>query len=304
MQKLNGPFKDIIPILVKMKKSNGYKYNNINIYTELDKYLFSKNITEIKRNKEIFNVAIKNEKNEYLKMRRYSALENINTVMNIIGLKEIEMEKVIFKSKEKFVARLLEAKEITTLFKTIDELSEKKEEKERLLYQTIYRLLYSTGLRISEALNLEKAHYSRENGVLLIENSKNNITRNVCLSKSMKEIFDKYLDKLDINDEDKIFNISIKKIRNFFSLAVVTASLEPCRIHDLRHTFAVNALDKLLKNNDEYKALYLLQIFMGHSDITSTEYYLRLTKNQMKNLRKKEEEIDEFIFGGKENGSK
>lgn len=62
MQKLKGPFKDIIPILIKMKKSNGYKYNNINIYTELDNHLFRKNIIEIKDNKEIFNVAIKNEK--------------------------------------------------------------------------------------------------------------------------------------------------------------------------------------------------------------------------------------------------
>lgn len=302
MQKLNGPFKDIIPILVKMKKSSGYKYNNINIYIELDNYLFSKDIIEIKNNKEIFNVAIKNEKNEYLKMRRYSALENINAVMNVIGLKEIEMEKVCFKSKERFVSRILEAEEITKLFKTIDKLSEKMEERERLLYQTIYRLIYSTGLRISEILSLVKAHYSRENGVLLIEKSKNNITRNVCLSKSMKEIFDKYLDNLNIKVEDKIFDISVQKIRSFFSLAIIAASLEPCRIHDLRHTFAVNALDKLLKNNDEYKALYLLQVFMGHSNIVSTEYYLRLTKNQIKNLRRQEEEIDEFIFGGKENG--
>lgn len=302
MQKLKGPFKDIIPILIKMKKSNGYKYNNINIYAELDNHLYSNNIIEIKDNKEIFNVAIKNEKNEYLKMRRYSALENINAVMNIIGLKEIEMEKTFFKSKEKFFARSLDTKEITLLFEIIDDLSKTK--KEKLLYQTIYRLLYSTGLRISEALNLKKAHYSRENGILLIEKSKNNITRNVCLSNSMKKIFDKYLDSLNINDDDKIFNISAQKVRIFFSLAIVVSSLEPCRIHDLRHIFAVNALDKLLKNNDEYKALYLLQVFMGHSNITSTEYYLRLTKNQIKNLRKKEETINEFIFGGNKNGSK
>ena len=50
MQKLNGPFKDIIPILVKMKKSIGYKYNNINIYVTLDNFLYENNILILKVN--------------------------------------------------------------------------------------------------------------------------------------------------------------------------------------------------------------------------------------------------------------
>lgn len=300
MQKLNGPFKDIIPILIKMKKSIGYKYDNINVYIELDKYLFNKNIIDMKNNKEIFVEAIEKENNEYLKIKRYYALENLNLVIKNIGLKEIEMKKIFFKSKEKFIAKVLNEKEVTKLFETIDILSKDKPIQEKLVYRTFYRLIYSTGLRISEAINLIKAHYSRENGVLLIEKSKNNITRNVCLSISMKKIFDEYLDQINIKEEDKIFNITETKIRDFFKLVIITASLEPCRIHDLRHTFAVTALDNLLENMEEYKALYLLQTFMGHKNITSTEYYLKLTKKQIKSLREKEEEIDEYIFGGNE----
>lgn len=304
MQKLNGPFKDIIPLLVKMKKSNGYKYFNIYSYVELDNFLFKNNILELNDLNIIYTLAIKNEKNEYLKIRRYSALENINAIMHAMGMQEIKMEKLILKSKEKFVARILDIHEAKILFNTIDALSVRMKKKDKLLYQTIYRLIYSTGLRINEVLSLEKADYSRENGALLIKKSKNNITRNVCLSNSMQKIFNTYFDSLEYTNSNKIFNISETKIRNFFSYAIISSSLEPCRIHDLRHTFAVNALNKLLKENEEYKALYYLQIFMGHSSIKSTEYYLSLTREQQKKLREKEEKIDEYIFGGITNGNK
>lgn len=301
MQKLNGPFKDIIPILVKMKKSIGYKYDNINIYVTLDNFLYENNITEIKNDKEIFLTAIKNEKNENVKSRRYSALININAVLNSLGLKEVNLENVHFNSKEKFIPKILEDKEIKKFFETIDILSKNYNSKEQNIYQIFFRLLYSTGLRISEALNLEKRCYIRENGVLLIIKSKNYITRNVCLSDSMKKILDEYLDKINIEEKDKIFNISEKKIREFFCNVVITASLEPLRIHDLRHTFAVSALNKLLKDIEENKALYMLQVFMGHTKLESTEYYLRFTKKEINNFRKTANRINNDIFVGEKN---
>lgn len=302
MRKLNGPFKDIIPILVKMKKSIGYKYNNIYMYNELDNFLYKNNITKIKNTTEIFDIAISKEKNEYIKQRRYSALENINEIIKNMGLQEIRMKKLYFKSKGKFIPHILDTKDIKILFQTIDKLSKKENLKEKEIYRVFFRLLYSTGLRINEALNLTKAYYIREEGLLIIYKSKNNITRNVYLSKSMSKILNQYIDKFNIiNEDDKLFDIPMNKIRYFFSKVVVSASLEPLRIHDLRHTFAVTALNKLLKNNEEYKALYMLQIYMGHTNIMSTEHYLRLTKKEINDIKRKELKLNTFIFEGEEN---
>lgn len=291
MQKLNGPFKDIIPILIEAKRSIGYKYNNIKPYYEIDNFLYENNINKL--DSRIFKLAITDEKNEYLKRRRYSALENINVILSLLNIKEIPMGKIKLKNNEKFVARVLDKKEIKILFKKIDSESKKINSK---MFPVLFRLLYGCGLRISEALSLETADYSRKNGALLIRNSKNRITRNVVLSSSFKKIFEEYLVQKNLQPNELIFDISYHTVRTFFQKRIIELSLEPCRLHDLRHTFAVHSLDKILKEMDEDKALYYLSVYMGHSNIESTAYYIHLTKDFIKKVKKYTKDTSKYIF--------
>ena len=58
---------------------------------------------------------------------------------------------------------------------------------------------------------------------------------------------------------------------------VTTATGRAPRTHDLRHSYAVAALAKMQADGvDVYTALPLLATYMGHADIVSAEYYLRL----------------------------
>ena len=58
-------------------------------------------------------------------------------------------------------------------------------------------------------------------------------------------------------------------------------------VHSLRHTFACNALNQMIKSGkDPYCALPYLSIYLGHTSIVTTEIYLRLT------LQRHEEIID------------
>jgi integrase len=58
---------------------------------------------------------------------------------------------------------------------------------------------------------------------------------------------------------------------------VTTASGRAPRTHDLRHSYAVASLAKMQADGvDVYAALPLLATYMGHADIASAEYYLRL----------------------------
>lgn len=294
MESLKGPFKDIIPVLTAMKKSAGYKYNNIKQYYELDNFLYRQGIVKI--TKEIFQVAIINEKDESLKKQRYCCLENLNAVLNMLGIIEIPMHKIYFESKEKFIARILTKQEIKLLFERIDSNSKKENGKIKILYPVLFRLLYSNGLRINEALSLEKRDYDIKKGVLLIRESKNNITRNVVLSKTMKNIFDVYYKDIMLNNANKVFDISYSKVHNFFQKNIIELSLEPCRIHDLRHVYAVYVLDKLLKTFEEQKAIYMLSISMGHSSIESTAYYLHLTQEHIKDMQEKSKKLNSYIF--------
>lgn len=301
MEKLNGPFRDIIPVFIKMKKSTGYKYNNIKDYVELDNFLCEQGITKISQ--EIYNVAITKESNPYLKKKRYYALENINIVLEALNIPIIKMGKIRLERNEKFIARILTQEEIITLFLKIDNESNKLDNFYKELYPVLFRLLYSTGLRISEALSLTKADYTMDCGVLKILNSKNLISRNVVLSNSMKKIFDKYLSNIK-SDNDLIFETSYASVRNFFQKMIIELSFEPCRLHDLRHMFAVYALYNLKKEMDENKALYYLSVFMGHSTIDSTVYYLQLTPKHKKEIFNKMNKINKFIFKEENDESK
>jgi integrase len=58
---------------------------------------------------------------------------------------------------------------------------------------------------------------------------------------------------------------------------VTTAAGGAPRAHDLRHSYAVACLAKMQTDGvDVYAALPLLATYMGHADIVSAEYYLRL----------------------------
>ena len=59
--------------------------------------------------------------------------------------------------------------------------------------------------------------------------------------------------------------------------AIQTADGRYPRIHDFRHSFAVNALLRWYQNGDDVQAkLPLLATYMGHVSIVSTAYYLPL----------------------------
>jgi integrase len=50
------------------------------------------------------------------------------------------------------------------------------------------------------------------------------------------------------------------------------------RVHDFRHTFAVHSLRQMEENGlDLYAALPILSAYLGHSHISATERYLRMT---------------------------
>ena len=57
------------------------------------------------------------------------------------------------------------------------------------------------------------------------------------------------------------------------------------RVHDLRHTFAVNNLRFWFAQGQDVGALLpVLQTYMGHSSLRDTAYYLRLTAESYPNI--------------------
>jgi len=162
----------------------------------------------------------------------------------------------------------------------------------KIVISMLLRILWCCGLRLSEALFLELNDVDIESGALTIRKAKNNKSRIVPMSKTCIEYARRYWERMgfDTNRREGLFFPSPRggryqstyiytQIRKLMLEACVTKDgVRPCRVHDIRHSFAMRVLEKMDDEGiDVYCNLPLLSAFMGHQDIKSTEYYLRLT---------------------------
>lgn len=152
-------------------------------------------------------------------------------------------------------------------------------------------MLYGCGLRVSEALCLKCEHVDLDNGILIIMNGKNNVSRLVPVSESLRWYLTMYDSKVERAENPYFFpalrneRYSPTTILNQFRRLQEKVGIPRLRngqyprIHDLRHTFSVHALEQMIhRGMDPYTSLPILSTYLGHKGIESTEKYLRLTK--------------------------
>lgn len=162
-----------------------------------------------------------------------------------------------------------------------------------LTYRTLLGLLYSTGIRIGEALALNLADFYEAQQRLYIAEGKFRKARWVPLSASTCQALQQYLDRrLRIKprspDSPLLLNQRSRRLHQVTVNHAFRQLLRRCailhgehagpRIHDLRHTFAVHRLLAWYREGADVNArLPWLATYLGHVDIHSTQVYLRAT---------------------------
>jgi len=207
-----------------------------------------------------------------------------------------------YKSEENtFIPYLFNDDEIKKIFEAADMLPPiKRYPKYQTVYPVLLRLLYSSGLRVSEALNLKLLHFDNTQGTLLIENSKKGKSRRVPLSVSMQCVMNNYLDErfglkpdygryiFEAPDGGRYNRHSVRStIINIFKTAGIPTdpSGHHARLHDVRHLFAVKSMEKMkFEGMDLYCAMPLLSAYLGHEGLRETEKYLWLPEFRMEEL--------------------
>lgn len=159
------------------------------------------------------------------------------------------------------------------------------------VYAMLVRLLWCCGLRISEALSLRVGDVDLDEALITVRKAKHNRTRLVPMSRSLTAHARHYASTVGLVPEDRgawFFpsprggayhpGSATTHIQQLMLQAGVTAaSGRAPRTHDLRHSYAVACLAKMQADGvDVYAALPVLATYMGHADIVSVEYYLRL----------------------------
>ncbi|MDQ1537846.1 MAG: hypothetical protein QOE58_2239 [Actinomycetota bacterium] len=157
-------------------------------------------------------------------------------------------------------------------------------------YNTLIGLLAASGLRIGEAIKLDRSDVDWVKGVLLIRESKFGKSRWVPLQASSIQALDAYAtlrDELQPRPEEPCFFLSQTRKRLLYEVicptfrrlidtaGVGTGALSPPRLHDLRHTFAVRTLLGWYRSGEDVQAkIPSLSTYLGHRTPSSTYWYL------------------------------
>lgn len=181
-------------------------------------------------------------------------------------------------------------------------------------YHAIFGLLYSTGIRIGEALalNVEDVYLQRK--LIHVRRGKFRKERWVALSESTSLMLEKYLAlRLSPKSADCPLFLSLRRIRishptvnstfaKLLSRCGIASTPKP-RIHDLRHTFAVHRLLQWYEVGiDVNSRLPSLATYLGHVNIYSTQWYLHATPELLKVVGHNfERHYQKNISGGQHN---
>ena len=161
-------------------------------------------------------------------------------------------------------------------------------------HETLIGLLAATGMRIGEALKLDRSDIDWDQAVLLIRESKFGKSRLVPVLSSTLDALSRYAELRDVLCEEMgrqpatpSFFVSVRATRLIYPVAqqvfqrlcaaagIGTGSASRPRIHGLRHSFAVATLLRWHRQGDDVEVrLPWLSTYLGHRDPRSTYWYL------------------------------
>jgi len=187
---------------------------------------------------------------------------------------------------EKTLPDFLSIQEVNLLFSSISE-----NDIYELRDKTIFELLYSCGLRITEAIEIVYNNVDFENSLIRVI-GKGNRERLAPIGEEAKRLLGKYLNEsrsaISGKRESEYLFISKKGsklnrksawrlLKNYVARTKIRKNITP---HTLRHSFATH----LIENGADLRAV---QELLGHMDISTTQIYTHLAKKKLQEIHKK-----------------
>ncbi len=177
-------------------------------------------------------------------------------------------------SKDKKLPHVLSLNEVKLIFKNV----------ENLKHRTILMLIYSAGLRVSEAASIKLIDIDFARNAIHIKNAKGRKDRITLLSENFKVILNTYLetykpDKWLFAGQEPGSHISIRSIQQVFATAVLRAEIKKdVTIHSLRHSFATH----LLENGTDIR---YIQELLGHENTKTTMIYTKVSNSALRKIK-------------------
>lgn len=259
------------------------------ILRAFDRYVCENNISEITEAVVMeFTYSISGLGNQQYD-KRHRIVRKFNDYMNLRNQSQTVKPLSKHHSTGRYIPYIYTDNELILLLKAAKKLNPVPALRPHTFY-TLFGLLASTGIRVSEAINLDISDVDLINGVLKIRNTKFKKSRLVPIHPTTLEVlqeYDRLRKKLLPNQKDNAFFISKFKTRLVYgnvnrTFLEITRNIgirdkegKGARIHDLRHTFAIRRVATWYDMGlDVNQMLPLLSTYMGHAHFEDTTYYL------------------------------
>lgn len=185
----------------------------------------------------------------------------------------IDFVKIDTPKKKKQLPKVLSKKEIISMINNTKNLKHK----------LMIEVLYSSGLRIGEAVKLKINDIDAERNLIRVNHGKGSKDRQTILSNKLKEDLLKYLcTKRDNeiylfskNDSHIVIKTAQKIVDNAAKKSKLNKKVTP---HMLRHSFATHLLE------DGVDIRYI-QKLLGHSRLETTQIYTHVANNDLRNIK-------------------
>jgi integrase/recombinase XerD len=165
-------------------------------------------------------------------------------------------------------------------------------------YHCLFGLLAVSGLRISEAIKLDRQDVDFNQGLLTIRQTKFNKSRLIPLHVSTRDVLAEYAQRRDrlmptqsspcflLNDHGRCLESSNVR-RTFYALSRqigLRGAVDHTgpRLHDFRHRFALKTLIHWYRTGEDIeRRLPVLSTFLGHAHAADTYWYLSIDPELM-----------------------
>ena len=200
-----------------------------------------------------------------------------------------------------FVPYIYSREEVRRLLDTAGCYQRGRSSLDPFTFRTILLLLYGTGLRDGEVIRLNQADVDLDNSLLVVRMTKFHKSRLVPFGPQVCQALTDYASSriapVARNDEDTPFfttckgnRVILNTLQAHFRRVRAQAGIQRSdgaryqpRLHDLRHSFAVNRLTSWYQQGvDVQKMVYHLSVYLGHAHLADTQVYLSMTPDLLR----------------------
>lgn len=306
----SGPFGKHIKNHVELKQSLGYKYiSEAKHLKRFDTFTLERysSATTLTREIVLDWCSKKPYEAQASQCTRASIIRQFCKYLDNIRIEAYIMPKGFYPEENQYIPYIYRDEELKRFFAETEKCHYSPEAPWRhLIMPVFFRLIYTCGLRVSEARLLKVNDVDLDNGILTINNSKKDNSRLVPMSDSLTKRCLKYStavhqhSNLDdyyfpaIDRKPMTIGNVYKNFRKFLWRAGIShggRGYGP-RIHDFRHSFCVHCLKKWSEEEKDLMVyLPILRTYLGHDSFKETAYYLQLTADVFPDITLKLETV-------------